>query len=104
MKIYSVFVNSQILLFGPRKLEYTLRFLIRPNTDVDISSFMFSVCFWVGRSWYKRDIPNRNIVTLFFKCSWVKFIIAANFMSMISIISSACILPEEVQIARQPLA
>ena len=32
---------------------------------------MLSVCFWVGRSWYKRDIPYRNIVTLFFKCSWV---------------------------------
>ena len=46
---------------------------------------MFSVCFWVGRSWYKRDIPNRNIVTLFFKCSLVKFIIAAYFMSMISL-------------------
>ena len=31
----------------------------------------FTVFFWFGRNRYKKTIPERNIVTLFFKCSWV---------------------------------
>ena len=29
------------------------------------------VFFWIGRNRYTKNIPERNIVILFFKCSWV---------------------------------
>ena len=35
------------------------------------SSNYCPVSFWVGSRYYKKIIPERNIVTLFFKCSWV---------------------------------
>ena len=36
-----------------------------------LSFFQFLVSFFVGSRSYKKAIPDRNIVTLFFKVSWV---------------------------------
>ena len=38
----------------------------------------FAVFFWFGRNSYKRQTPDKNIVTLFFKASWVRHSLLTN--------------------------
>lgn len=65
---------------------------------------LFLVFFWFGRNQYKKPVPERNVVKLFFQCSWVKLKLLQYTDFVLTNFPLACHNTAEIQDKRTALA